>query len=171
MKQETDHGAKAHAPDPEAVQAAVQVALAESGNVEGPMLPVLHGIQERLGHVPAEAVPLVSKALNVSRAEVHGVITYYHHFRQFQTGEHLVQICRAEACQARGAEALVEHAQQSLGCGLHETTADGAVTLEPTYCLGLCAIGPAVLIGKDELHARVTPAGFDALIKEKRSGA
>ncbi|MDD4912813.1 MAG: NAD(P)H-dependent oxidoreductase subunit E [Sideroxydans sp.] len=123
---------------------------------DGALLPILHDIQHALGYVPEEAVPLIAKQLNLSRAEVHGVITYYHHFRQTPPGKHVVQLCCAEACQANGSEALAAHAAKRL---------QGAdVTLEPVYCLGLCSIGPAVLIGEDELHAHVTPQKFDALM-------
>lgn len=132
-------------------------------DLPGALLPILHALQDRFGHVPETAVPLVAKALNLSRAEVHGTITYYHHFRQHPAGRHVVHLCRAEACQAVGAEALAEHAKKSLGCGFHETTKDGAVTLEPAYCLGQCAIGPSLLID-EEIHAKITPARFDALV-------
>jgi formate dehydrogenase subunit gamma len=115
-------------------------------------------------------VPEIAQALNLSRAEVHGVITYYHHFREQPPGRHVVQVCRAESCQAMGAEALLAHAQQHLGCPLHGCTADGAFSLEAVYCLGLCALSPAVMIGETP-HARVTPQRFDALVAEARSGA
>jgi formate dehydrogenase subunit gamma len=133
----------------------------------GALLPILHALQDRFGHVPENAVPLVAKALNLSRAEVHGVITFYHHFRQQPAGRHVMHVCRAEACQAVGADALVAHAKQTLGCDFHGTTADNAITLEPAYCLGQCAIGPAVMIGED-IHAKVTPARFDSLVKSLR---
>jgi len=136
-------------------------------SMPGAMLPILHGIQDAIGYLPPEAVPMIADALNVSRAEVHGVITYYHHFRQAPAGRHLVQLCRAEACQARGADALVAHAKAILACDFHETTADRALTLEPVYCLGHCAVGPNMAIG-DTLHARVTPEKFDALINAVR---
>lgn len=124
----------------------------------GALLPILHDIQHALGHVPEETVPLIAKKLNLSRAEVHGVITYYHHFRQTPPGKHVVHVCCAEACQANGSEALAAHAAKRL---------QGAdVTLEPVYCLGLCAIGPAVAIDENELHAHVTPKKFDALMNE-----
>jgi formate dehydrogenase subunit gamma len=124
----------------------------------GALLPILHDIQHELGYVPDEVVPLIAKELNLSRAEVHGVITYYHHFRQTSPGKHVVQVCCAEACQANGSEALAAHAAKRL---------QGAdVTLEPVYCLGLCSIGPAVAIDETELHAHVTPKEFDALMKK-----
>jgi formate dehydrogenase subunit gamma len=136
-------------------------------SMPGAMLPVLHGIQDAVGYVPPDAVPMIADELNVSRAEVHGVITYYHHFRQEPAGKRLVQLCRAEACQARGADALAAHAKAVLGCDFHQTTTDGEVTLEPAYCLGQCAVGPNMTIG-DELHARITPEKFDALIHAGR---
>lgn len=136
----------------------------------GAMLPVLHGIQDRIGFIPAEAVAMIADGLNVSRAEVHGVITYYHHFRQEPAAAHLVQICRAEACQARGADALVAHAQAQLGCDFHETSKDGHITLEAAFCLGQCAVGPNIAIG-DKLHARITPDRFDQLINPCRGAA
>jgi formate dehydrogenase subunit gamma len=129
----------------------------------GVLLPLLHAVQQALGHVPDEAVPVMAQALNLSRAEVHGVVTYYHFFRRQPPGRHVVQVCRAEACQACGAEALLARAEALLGCQAHETRADGAVTLEPVYCLGLCASSPAVQID-DRLHARVTPEKLERLL-------
>jgi formate dehydrogenase subunit gamma len=140
------------------------------GNIDGALLPVLHEIQARCGYIPAEAVPLVADRLNLTRAEVHGVITYYHHFRQQPAGKVVVQVCRAEACQAVGAEQLAEHVVKSLGCDFHETSKDGAVTLEPVYCLGQCACGPSIMVG-DDVHARVTPERFDKLMQRAGSAA
>lgn len=137
--------------------------LAQHQDEPGALLPVLHDIQDELGFIPKEAVDPIAKALNLSRAEVHGVITYYHHFRQEQPGRHIVQVCRAEACQAMGAQALLEHAETTLGCKAHGTSGDGAVTLESVYCLGLCALSPAIMID-EVVHARVTPPKLDALI-------
>src|SRR5487761_2132547 len=122
----------------------------------GSLLPILHDIQHELGYVPDEAVPLIAKELNLSRAEVHGVITYYHHFRQTPPARHTVHVCCAEACQANGSEALAEHAVARLQ--------QGDITMEPVYCLGLCSIGPAIQIDETTLHARVTPEKFDSLI-------
>ncbi len=136
-------------------------------SMPGAMLPILHGIQEAVGYIPPDAIPMIADKLNLSRAEVHGVITYYHHFRQQPAGKRLVRLCRAEACQARGADALAAHAKAVLGCDFHQTTADGEVTLEPVYCLGQCAVGPNMTIG-DELHARITAEKFDALINAAR---
>ena len=134
----------------------------------GALLPILHDVQDALGHIPAHVVPEIAAALGLSRAEVHGVVTYYHHFRTEPAGRHVVQICRAESCQAMGSDRLLAHAKQHLGCDLHGTTPDGAFTLEPVYCLGLCANSPAMMLG-DELHARVTPQAFDALVAQARS--
>lgn len=122
----------------------------------GALLPVLHEVQDALGHIPPEAVPAIATALNLSRAEVHGVISYYHHFRQEVPGRHVVRVCCAEACQAVGAEGLADHARAHCeGSG---------VTVEPVYCLGLCACGPALQVDETELHAAMTPAKFDALL-------
>jgi formate dehydrogenase subunit gamma len=118
------------------------------------MLPLLHAVQEAWGHVPDEAVPEIARALNRSRAEVHGVLTFYHHFRREAPGRHVVQVCMAEACQSCGAQELMQASEQILGCASHQTRADGAVTLEPVYCLGLCASSPAMQID-DRVHARV----------------
>lgn len=131
----------------------------------GALLPILHAVQDALGHVPPAVVPDIAHALNLTRADVHGVVTYYHHFRSQPAGRCVVQVCRAEACQAMGAEALWAHAQRRLGCAAQATSADGAWTLEPVYCLGLCASSPAVMVG-DELHARVTPQRFDEIVAD-----
>lgn len=134
-------------------------------DVPGGLLPALHAVQHALGCVPDAAVPILAEAAGRSRAEVHGVITYYQHFRRTPAGRVLVQVCQAEACQACGADALMAHAEQRLGCRSHETRADGEVTLEPVYCLGLCASSPAIQVG-DALHARVTPQRLDELMAE-----
>jgi len=141
--------------------------VATRRDMPGALLPILHDIQDSQGFIPADAVPVIARALNLSRAEVHGVITFYHHFREQPAGRHVVQICRAEACQSVGGEALAAHARKTLGCDFHETTADGQFTLEPVYCLGQCACGPAMTIG-DRLHARVDAQRFDKLIDAVR---
>lgn len=145
------------------VTAVVRDIVSRLAGEPGALLPILHAVQDTLGHVPAAAVPEIAHALNLTRAEVHGVVTYYHHFRSQPPGRCVVQVCRAEACQAMGAEALLAHVQQRLGCAVHTTSADGAWSLEPVYCLGLCASSPAVMVG-DALHARVTPQRFDELV-------
>jgi formate dehydrogenase subunit gamma len=140
------------------------------GRMPGALLPILHAVQAQAGYVPAEAVPLIAERLNLSRAEVHGVISYYHHFRQHPAGKIVVQVCRAEACQSVGGEALAAHAVSEIGCDFHATSSDGAVTLEPVYCLGQCACGPAIMIN-DDVHARVTPARLTSLLQQARSKA
>ncbi|HVW67655.1 MAG TPA: formate dehydrogenase subunit gamma [Steroidobacteraceae bacterium] len=132
----------------------------------GPLLEVLHAIQAALGHVPEGAVPLVAQGLNLSRAEVHGVVTFYHYFRRTPPGKHVVSLCRAESCQAVGADELAEHAKRKLGVDFHETTADGRFSLEPIYCLGNCACSPAAMVD-GRLYGRVTPERFDAMIAEQ----
>jgi formate dehydrogenase subunit gamma len=134
----------------------VRTILAAHAGMPGALLPVLHAVQDALGCIPPDAVGEIALGLNLSRAEVHGVITYYPHFRQQPAGRQVVQVCQAESCKAMGADALMAHAAQVLGCGVHATRADGAVSLEPVYCLGLCASSPAIIVG-DRLHARVTP--------------
>jgi formate dehydrogenase subunit gamma len=129
----------------------------------GALLPVLHAIQDKLGHVPPGAVPMLANALSLSRAEIHGVISFYHDFRMEPPGEHTVQLCRAEACQAMGSRELERHALERLGVTYGETTPDGLFSLEPVYCLGNCACAPSIRIN-DEIHARVSPARFDELI-------
>lgn len=137
-------------------------------DLPGALLPMLHAIQDEFGHVPDQAVPVIARGLNLSRAEVHGVITFYHHFRSHAPGRHVVQVCRAEACQAVGAVALEAHAKKCLGIDFHETTADGAVTLEAVYCLGNCAVGPSLRVD-DDIVGRVTPERFDAIVAELRA--
>ena len=145
---------------------AVRRIVADLKDRPGPLLEVLHGIQAALGYVPPAAVPLVAEGLNLSRAEVHGVVTFYHYFRRTPPGVHTVSLCRAEACQSMGADSLAEHAKQRLGVEFHETTADGRFSLEPIYCLGNCACSPAVMVD-GRLYGRVTPERFDALIAEQ----
>jgi formate dehydrogenase subunit gamma len=157
-------GAEPHgSASAERIAAAVQSAVARHAGRPGALLPLLHDVQDVLGYLPATAVAPIARALNLSRADVHGVISFYHHFRQQPPGRLLVQICQAEACQSMGSDALLAHAEQSLGCKQHETRADGAVTIEPVYCLGQCANSPAAMIGST-LAARLTPARFDALV-------
>jgi len=145
------------------VQETVGRVLAERRHMAGALLPVLHGIQDALGYVPPEAVPQIADGLNLSRAEIHGVISFYHHFRETPPGQHTVYLCRAESCQAMQGRALEAHAKKALEIDFHQTTADGGVTLEPIYCLGNCALSPAVMIDGD-VHGRLTPQRFDALI-------
>jgi formate dehydrogenase subunit gamma len=146
------------------LQATVEAAVARVGALPGSLLEVLHAVQHELRFVPAAAVPLIAQALNLSRAEVHGVLTFYHHFRSQAPGRHVVRLCRAEACMAMRARELEAHVRQRLGVDFHETTADGQVTLEPVYCLGNCACAPAMLVD-GELHGRVTGELFDAMLQ------
>lgn len=140
-------------------------ALIEAHRMQpGALLPLLHAVQEAFTYVPPEAVPAIAKGLNLSRAEVHGVVTYYHFFRQQAPGRHVVQVCQAEACQSCGAGEVMRATQEAAGCASHTTRADGAITVEPVYCLGLCASGPAVQVG-ERLHGRMTPTRMSALIQ------
>jgi len=130
---------------------------------DGPLIEILHEVQDALGCVPASAVPVIARALNLSRAEVHGVVTFYHHFRGAPPGRHVLRLCRAESCQAAGGGALERHATSRLGIGFGETTPDGRLTLEAVYCLGLCACSPAAMLDA-EVHGRLTADRLDALL-------
>jgi len=158
----------------QATQAAVDGILAELfarlGDRQDQLLPVLHGLQDRAGYIPPDRVPDIAAHFNLSRAEVHGVITFYHYFRSEPPPRCVVQICRAEACQSMGGDALLAHAEQALGCKLHAHSGDGAFALEPVYCLGQCATAPSLMIN-EALHARVTPARFDALLAKAKEAA
>jgi len=114
--------------------------------VEGPLLPVLHALQDEFGHVPPETMPLIADVLNISRAEVHGVVTFYHDYRREPAGRHVLKLCQAEACQSMGSERVAARLKQLLGIDFHQTSADGSVTLEPVYCLGLCACAPSAML-------------------------
>jgi formate dehydrogenase subunit gamma len=153
-----------------AERAAVLNACARLKSLPGALMPIFHAVQEAVGYVPKDSVPLIAQELNLSRAEVHGVLTFYHYFRKERGGRHVVHLCRAEACQAVGAVELESHAKRSLGIDFHGTTADGAITLEPVYCLGNCALGPSLMID-DQLQGRVSAGRFDELIKQTRSRA
>ena len=141
----------------------MQMILAEHGSLEGPLLPILHAVQAEFGFIPGDVVQIIADHLNITRAEVHGVITFYHDFRDAPAGKHIVKICRAEACQSVGANALSERAFEKLGVEWHGTTANGAVTLEPVYCLGLCACAPAAMVD-GKVIGRVDAAKLDKLL-------
>jgi formate dehydrogenase subunit gamma len=128
------------------VEDEVATLVARHAEERGGLLPLLHAIQHALGHIPREAIPLISEGLNLSRAEVHGVVSFYHDFRTRPPGKHVVKLCRAESCQARGGPAVELAASERLGVAMGETRADGQVTLEPVYCIGLCAIGPNAIV-------------------------
>ena len=149
---------------------AIDEILARFAATEGALLPILHAVQAVEGYVPADVIPRIAESLNLSRAEVHGVVSYYHHFRQQPAGKVVVQICRAEACQAVGADAFANEAVKALGCDFHESTKDGAITLEPVYCLGQCACGPSVMIN-DDVHLRMTVERLKLLVDRARSQA
>jgi formate dehydrogenase subunit gamma len=141
-----------------------EISLANAGR-PGALLPILHAIQAELGYIPPSAVPIVAEILNLSRAEVHGVISFYHLFRTEPPGARTLYLCRAEACQSMGARALEAHAKGKLGVDFHQTTADGRVSLEPIYCLGNCACSPAVMIDR-RVYGRVSPERLDELLEE-----
>ncbi len=147
----------------ESQQAQVQECIARHRDSCGPLLPLLQEVQARLGCVPPEAVPPIAQALQLSRAEVHGVLSFYHDLRSEPGGRHILQICRAEACQAMGSRQLEQYARDALGVDFGETTGDGSITLEAVYCLGNCACSPSVRLD-DEVYARVDAAKLDALL-------
>ena len=132
---------------------------------EGPLLPILHALQDEFGYIEEAAEPLIAEALNVTRAEVHGVVTFYHDFRREPAGRHVLKLCRAEACQAAGGDPLALHAEARLGVPMGETAADGSVTLEPVYCLGLCALAPSAMLD-GRVVARLDETRLDALLAE-----
>lgn len=155
---------------PDAERRVVLEAVQNNRALEGSLLPILHAIQDRIGWIPPRLLPLIAHELNLSRAEVHGVVSFYHYFRQHQPGQHVIFLCRAEACQAVGAVQLEAHAKRALGVDFHGTSGDGRYTLEPVYCLGNCATGPSLMIDR-ELHGRMTPERFDELIGGRGGGA
>jgi formate dehydrogenase subunit gamma len=147
----------------ESQRVTVLAVVARLRDEPGPLLMVLHGVQDALGFIPPAAVPLIADALNLSHAEVHGVISFYHHFRGRAPGRHVLRLCRAESCQAMHSARLEDHVRARLGIDFGQTTPDGGITLEPVYCLGNCACSPAMTID-DEPQGRVTPERFDELI-------
>lgn len=159
-----DSSASATSSCTPAAATAARIAAAHR-DTPGALLPILHAVQDELGCIPPDAVEPIAQALNLSRAEVHGVITFYPHFRQVPAGRRVVAVCQAESCQAMGSEVLSSHIRARLGCDFHATAADGSVTLEPAYCLGLCAMSPAITIDGHP-YARVTPDRFDQLMQQ-----
>jgi len=150
--------------------AVINRVLDERKEQPGALLPILHGIQDALGYVPRDAIAQIAQALNLSRAEIHGVVSFYHYFRTSPPGRHTVYLCRAESCQSMGANRLVEHAKAKLGVDFHETTCDGAFTLEPIYCLGNCACSPAMMVD-NEIYGRVTPERFEEVVSNLKEAA
>lgn len=158
-------------PLTQAQQAVVDDVLLRLRDLPGALLPILHAIQEQLGFVPPAALTPIAAALNLSRAEVHGVVTFYHDFRQQPPGRTVLKLCRAEACQAMGCRALEQRLASEHGAAMGTTTADGALTVEPVYCLGNCALAPAALVD-GALHGRVDAAALDRFVADaRRKGA
>jgi formate dehydrogenase subunit gamma len=143
----------------------VEGIVAAHAHLEGPLLPILHAIQAEVGFIPRDAIPVVAHALNLTRAEVYGVVSFYHDFRAQPAGRRVVRLCRAEACQSMGANALAAKVLKHFAIGWGETSADGAVTIEPVYCLGFCAVSPAALID-GEPHARLDAATLIAAVEK-----
>lgn len=152
----------------QASQAKVEQIISTLKDKPGALLPILHEIQDALGYIPATAISAIASALNQSRAEIHGVISFYHQFRLTPPGKHVIQICRAEACQSMGARELEAHAKQTLGVDFHQTTADREITLEAVYCLGNCACSPSVRVD-DQVLGRMTTDKFDQLTTQLKS--
>ena len=150
------------------IQATVQSIIDALKDKPGALLPILHGVQDTLGYVPSDSVPAIAKALQLSRAEVHGVISFYHYFRDTPPGKHTIHLCRAESCQAMGGKDLEKHVKERLGIDYHETTADGKFSLEPVYCLGNCACSPAIQMDK-EVYGRVSADSFETIINESEA--
>ncbi|HKN11666.1 MAG TPA: formate dehydrogenase subunit gamma [Candidatus Binatus sp.] len=147
---------------------AIDEIVAGLADKPGALMPVLHAVNKRLGYIPPEAVPAIARALNLSRAEVHGVISFYHDFRTERPGRKVIRVCRAESCQAMGAVALAAHIQARLGIDFGQTSGNGDFTLEPVYCLGNCACSPAIVVGGD-LYGRVNPQRFDEILSRVTS--
>ena len=144
-------------------EARIREILDAHRGMEGAMLPILHAVQEAFGHVPEAALPLIAADLGISKAEAHGVMTFYHDFRERPAGRKVLKLCRAESCKSMGADALAEGVQARLGLDWHQTSADGAVTLEPVFCLGLCACGPAAMVD-GQLVGRASVDGICAKV-------
>jgi formate dehydrogenase subunit gamma len=142
--------------------------IEELKGLEGPLLPILHGMQEEFGCVPQETLPIIAEALNLSKAEVHGVVTFYHDFRHEPAGPHLLKVCPAEACQSTGGDALAAMLEQLLGISFGETSEDGSVTLEPVYCLGMCACSPAAMLD-GEVIGRLDESKLEEIVAEVRA--
>jgi formate dehydrogenase subunit gamma len=141
--------------------------IQELKHLEGPMLPILHAIQSEFGFIPEDVKRVIADELNLSRAEVHGVVTFYHDFRDAPAGRHVLKLCRAEACQSMGGDRIADRVQQLLGIDFHQTALDGSVTLEPVYCLGLCACAPAAMLD-DEVYGRVDENCLSEIVAEVR---
>jgi formate dehydrogenase subunit gamma len=150
------------------VEEKTRAIVEEWRHAEGPLLPILHDVQAEFGHIPRQALPVIAQALNLTRAEVYGVVTFYHDYRLHPAGRHVLKVCRAESCQAMGGERMAEKLKSALGIDWHETTADGAVTLEAVYCLGLCACSPAAMLD-NEVIGRLDEARIREILAEVRA--
>jgi len=150
-------------PAPTPAEVAALASCARHGNKPDELLEIFHDLQHQLGYVPDATLPVIARALNRSRAEIYGVLTFYHEFKRHPVVKHVVKICRAEACQSMGTDALCQHAEQSLRTPLGGTTADGMVTIEQVFCLGNCALSPAIMVG-EKLYGKVDPKRFDEII-------
>lgn len=151
----------------EAISSVTESICSDHAATDGALLIILNAVQDELGYIPKSSVPIIAKQLNLSRAEVHGVISFYHLYRDAPGGKNTVYVCCAEACQAMGARDLMQHASKHLGIEAHQTTSDNHFNLEPIYCLGNCACAPAVMIN-ETLHAKVSQESFEKIIKEAR---
>ncbi len=158
-----NHMSQQHPWDPERAESLIH----EHQHLPGALLPILHALQEEFGYIDNAAVPLVAKALNISKADVHGTISFYHDYRRTPAGRHTLRICRAESCQSMGCDTLIDHVEKKLGTRLGETTDDGSFTLQPIYCLGNCALSPAIMLD-DKPFGRVTTQVADSLIDSLR---
>lgn len=141
--------------------------ILQKKSLDGALMPILHALNDAFGYIDSSIVPIIADELNLSRAEVHGVLTFYHDFRKTKAGHHVIKICRAEACQSMAGRALESHITKHLDVALGETTADNRITFEAVYCLGLCACAPSIMVD-DKLHARMSPEKFDKIVLELR---
>lgn len=153
----------ASSPVPTPAEVAALAVCARHGNKASELLEIFHDLQHQIGYIPESTLPVIARAINISRAEVYGVQTFYHDFRRHPAGKHVVKICRAEACQSMGTEKLCEHAERSLKTPLGGTTADGQFTIEQVFCLGNCALSPAVMVD-ERLYGKVDPQRFDEIV-------
>ena len=146
----------------------IESIISQHAHLEGAMLPILHAVQDSIGYIPEAAIEVIARKMNLSRAEVHGIISFYHDFRTQPTGQTTIHLCRAEACQAMGSRALETHVKAKLSIEFGQVTADGRFALEPVYCLGNCACSPSIRIG-DATYARVSPERFDQLLEQAKT--
>jgi len=154
--------------DPSAIAEKVIEIVDQNRSREGPLMPILNDVQAEFGCVPAEAIRVIASELNFTRAEVHGVVSFYHDYRTHPAGRHVLKLCRAEACQSMHGDSLAERARALLGIDWHETTPDGSVTLEPVFCLGLCATSPSAMLD-GRLIGRLDEAKLERIVEEVRS--